>query len=84
MHFQWTDPLRGTPLAEWQDALGRSAAPAPTPLYLYSQNRDPDGKLRLDWTSIAVDAQGRVLLGADKHPRTVYVPPELAAAKGLK
>lgn len=91
MHYQWTDPLRGTPVAEWQDALGRSVAPTPAPpaaatvpLYLYSQNRDPNGTLRPDWTSIAVDPSGRVLLGADKHPRTVYMPPELAAAKGLK
>lgn len=56
---------------------------APAVMYLYSQNRDPDGTLRTDWTSIAVDTAGRVLLGADQKPRTVYMPPALAAQKGL-
>ncbi|AZI41876.1 secretion activator protein [Deinococcus psychrotolerans] len=86
----WTrrvDTLR-TQAQQWQDAaatpITRPSAPAPPVLYLYSQNRDPNGTLRPDWTSIAVDAEGRVLLGADKRPRTVYMPPELAAAKGLK
>ncbi|MFC6659384.1 M15 family metallopeptidase [Deinococcus multiflagellatus] len=31
MHFQWTDPLPGVPLPEWQDAMARQASAAPTP-----------------------------------------------------
>ncbi|MFB9991209.1 M15 family metallopeptidase [Deinococcus oregonensis] len=48
MHFQWTDPLKGTPTADWQDAKAKAALQpipaspfAPTRRVLLSQGGGP-------------------------------------------
>lgn len=58
--------------------------PAPTARQIYIRLRNPDGSLRPDWASVTVDAQGRLMLGADKQPRAYYMDAATAAAKGVK
>ncbi|EYB68942.1 hypothetical protein DEIPH_ctg013orf0051 [Deinococcus phoenicis] len=97
MHFQFTDPLPGTDVPTWQDAVAQVApspptpsapvAPAPAPApptKLYVQLRNPDGTLRPDWVSVPVDSTGRLMVGADRQPRAYYVTAALAATKGLE
>lgn len=41
MHFQWTDPLRGVQLAEWQDAMAKPAIITPEPVSSAGRRWEP-------------------------------------------
>ncbi|SEI66379.1 D-alanyl-D-alanine carboxypeptidase [Deinococcus reticulitermitis] len=92
MHFQWTDPVPGVRLAEWQDAARHPTTPLivkprpEVPLsqgYLYGPARSPDMAPTGDWVSIAVDGSGVPLVDAQGHARTVVFDEARARAKGL-
>lgn len=79
MHFQLTDPLPGTTVPEWQDAMARKvsvAKPAPAePTTVWAQVRDTSGQ-PIDGlvVSIPVSSDGRLLVMADGRPKITRVP----------